>query len=270
MTELPTARALHATELARQAISHQADLIIAAGGDGTINEVANGMIGSQTPLAILPAGTANVLAMEMRFRGGIREAARKIPDMAPRRIAVGRFQPRDGEARHFLLMAGAGFDADIVRRVRSDWKSRLGKGAYWIASLSRIGTRLPQMNLQVNGDRMTTGFALAARVRNYGGDLEIARQVTLLDSDFEILAFPGKTTWPYGLYMGAVVLGAQSRLPNVFIKRGPAVELTPANGEPVYVQLDGELAGVLPGRLESVPEALTLLTPADLPRRYGL
>ena len=70
--------------------------------------------------------------------------------------------------------------------------------------------------------------------------------------------------------MGAVVLGAQARLPNVFIKRGAAMELRPVNGEPIYVQLDGELAGQLPGRIESVLSALTLLTPPDLPQRYGL
>ncbi|MEP7363282.1 MAG: diacylglycerol kinase family protein [Acidobacteriota bacterium] len=270
VTELPTERAQHATELARLAIEQSADLIIAAGGDGTINEVANGMIGGDVPLAILPAGTANVLAKEMRLRGGIRAAARQIQSMTPRRITVGLFQPQAGEPRHFLLMAGAGFDADIVRRVRPDLKKRLGKGAYWIASLARLGARLPQMDLTVNGDRMTTGFALAARVRNYGGDLEIARNVTLFDNDFEIAAFPGQTTWPYGFYMGAVVLGAHSKLPNVFIKRGPSMELTSVNGEPIYVQVDGELAGQLPGRIESVPSALTLLTPADLPQRYGL
>ena len=270
VAELPTERAQHATALARSAVASGADLIIAAGGDGTINEVANGMVGSDTPLAILPAGTANVLAMEMRLRGGIREAARQLQNMTPRRIAVGLFRPQQGEPRHFLLMAGAGFDADIVRRVRPDLKKRLGKGAYWIASLSRFGARLPQMTVKVNGDRMTTGFALAARVRNYGGDLEIARQITLLDSDFEIAAFPGETTWPYGLYMGAVVVGAHAKLPNIFIKRGPAMDLAPVNGEPIYVQLDGELAGQLPGRIESIPSALTLLTPPDLPQRYGL
>ncbi|HZO57341.1 MAG TPA: diacylglycerol kinase family protein [Bryobacteraceae bacterium] len=270
VTELPTERAHHATELARRAISDSADLVIAAGGDGTINEVANGMIGSETPLAILPAGTANVLAMEMRLHGGIRHAARQLHLMTPRRIAVGVFRPKQGEPRHFLLMAGAGFDADIVRRVRPDLKKRLGKGAYWIASLSRVGARVPQMNVKVNGDHLTTGFAVAARVRNYGGDLEIAREITLFDSDFEIAAFPGESTWPYGFYMGAIVLGAHAKLPNVFIKRSPTMDLTPVNGEPIYVQLDGELAGQLPGRVESVPSALTLLIPRDLPRRYGL
>jgi diacylglycerol kinase (ATP) len=270
VTELPTERAHHATELARLAIEGGADLVIAAGGDGTINEVANGMIGTEIPLTILPAGTANVLAKEMRLRGGIRGAARQIQSMTRRRIAVGLFRPERGEPRHFLLMAGAGFDADVVRRVRPDLKKRLGKGAYWIASLACLGARLPQMELTVDGDHMTTGFALAARVRNYGGDLEIARSVTLLDNDFEFAAFPGKTTWPYGLYMSAVVLGAQGRIPNAFIKRGLSMELTPINGEPIYVQLDGELAGQLPGRIDAVPSALTLLTPPDLPKRYGL
>ena len=70
--------------------------------------------------------------------------------------------------------------------------------------------------------------------------------------------------------MSAVVLGAQSKIPNAFIKRGQSMELTPVNGEAIYVQLDGELVGQLPGRIEVVPSALTLLTPPDLPKRYGL
>jgi len=266
--ETPTAYANHATQLAREASAAGADLVIAAGGDGTINEVANGLAGTATPLAILPAGTANVLAHEMRLHGGIRNAARSLHTLVPRRITLGLFRPAQGEPRHFLLMAGAGFDADIVRRVDPNLKRRLGKGAYWIASLSRLGARLPQIDLKVNGDRIQTGFALAARVRNYGGDLEIARNVTLLDRDFEIAAFPGRTTWPYGYFMGAIVLGAQQRLPNVYWNRGEALDLKPVNGDAIYVQLDGELAGQLPGRLETVPDSLTLLTPADLPRRY--
>ncbi|MBK7927308.1 MAG: NAD(+)/NADH kinase [Bryobacterales bacterium] len=267
--ETPTTHAHHATELAREAAAAGADLVIAAGGDGTINEVANGLAGTQTPLAILPAGTANVLANEMRLSGGIRQAVRSLHTLVPRRITLGLFRPDGGPPRHFLLMAGAGFDADIVRRVDPALKRRLGKGAYWIATLSRLGARLPQIDLKMNGDRIQTGFALAARVRNYGGDLEIARHVTLLDRDFEIAAFPGHTTWPYGYYMGAIVLGAQQHLSGVYWKRGEALDLKPVNGDTVYVQLDGELAGQLPGRLETVPDSLTLLTPPNLLHRYG-
>lgn len=247
-----------------------ADLVIAAGGDGTINEVMNGLVGTETPLAILPAGTANVLAVEMRINAGIRHAAARLHELVPRRIAAGVFHPEQGQPRYFLLMAGAGFDADIVRRVQPGWKRRLGKGAYWLASLSRLGARLPQIEVRMNGGRLRTGFAVASRVRNYGGDLEIARNVTLLDSDLEVTAFPGATTWPYGLFMGAVAMGLHTRLPGVFCKRGDAMELHPVDGGRIYVQLDGELAGHLPGRLEAVPASLTLLTPADLPGRYGL
>lgn len=270
VTAVATERSGHATELARVAAASGAGLVIAAGGDGTVNEVMNGLVGTETPLAVLPAGTANVLAVEMRIHGGIRQAASRLHELVPRRIAAGVFRPEKGLPRYFLLMAGAGFDADIVRRVRPAWKRRLGKGAYWLASLSRMGARLPQIEVSWKGGLLRTGFAVASRVRNYGGDLEIARTVTLLDSDLEVTAFPGGTTWPYGLYMGAVVMGFHTRLPGVISMRGDALELRPVNGGRIYVQLDGELAGQLPGRLSTEPAALTLLTPANLPGRYGL
>jgi diacylglycerol kinase family enzyme len=269
VTELPTEGANHATTLAREALARGADCVLAAGGDGTINEALNGMIGSEVPLGILPAGTANVLACEMRLGRGIREACRRLASLEPRRIAAGRFEPAAGEPRYFLLMAGAGFDADVVRRVQPGVKRRLGKAAYWIAGMSRIGARLPQMSVRLNGREIETGFALASRVRNYGGDLEIAREVSLLDRDFEFAAFKGRSTWPYAFYMSGVVFGALSKLPGVTVTRTDALELAPSNGRPVYVQLDGELAGTLPARITAVPEAVTLLTPPELPRRYA-
>ena len=243
--------------------------MLAAGGDGTINEVLNGMVGSHVPLGVLPAGTANVLACEMRLGRGIRDAARKLSELEPRRIALGRLEPAEGGVRYFLLMAGAGFDADVVRRVQPDVKRRFGKMAYWLAGMSRVGARLPQMRAKWNGCEVETGFALASRVRNYGGDLEIARNVSLLDRDFEFAAFEGESTWPYAVYMGGVVMGAHARIPGVTVARTERIDLQPHNGHPVYVHVDGELAGMLPARIQAVPDAVTLLTPRDLPDRYA-
>jgi diacylglycerol kinase family enzyme len=243
-------------------------MVIAAGGDGTINEAANGMIGSAVPLAILPAGTASVLAMEMRLGKDIVHAARKVSSMVPRRIAVGRFTPESGTVRHFLLMAGAGLDARIVTRVQPEMKRRFGKLAYWLAGLSSAGEVLPQMQLDIAGKRYTTGFALAARVRNYGGDLELARKVTLLEDTFEVLLFEGSSTWPFLKYLSGAVLGTMESMKGVVIHRGEQLDLRPVGAEPIPVQLDGEIAGTLPARIDIVSNALTLMTPANLEARY--
>jgi diacylglycerol kinase (ATP) len=256
-------------ELAQAAAAAGASLVIAAGGDGTINEVLNGLVGTATPMAILPAGTASVLAMEMRLGKDLLAVARRLPTLVPRRVAVGRFTPDQGTARHFLLMAGAGLDASVCEMVNPELKRRAGKLAYWWAGLRTIGRRLPQMEARTGDVISTTGFALAARVRNYGGDLELAKRVTLLDDTFEFAFFSGKTTLPFGAFLGAAALGQLARMPGVRLVRGHSLHLRPVAGERIPVQLDGELAGHLPAAIEIVPDALTLLTPADLPARYG-
>jgi diacylglycerol kinase (ATP) len=272
VTLRPTERPEHASQLAAASLASDPEpgLIIAAGGDGTINEVANGMIAINTsvPLAILPAGTASVLAMEMRMGKDIVAAARQLPSMVPRRIAVGRFTPDQGKQRHFLLMAGAGLDASVASRVQPDVKRRFGKFAYWLAGFSAAGEALPQMEAEINGRRHTTGFALIARVRNYGGDLELARRVTLLEDTFETVLFEGKSTWPFTKYLTGAVLGRMNSMKGVTMDRCSSLTLRPLSAEPVAVQLDGELVGFLPAKIEIVPNALTLMTPADLESRY--
>jgi diacylglycerol kinase (ATP) len=264
----PTEAPLHAAGLAREAISEGAGLVIAAGGDGTINEVANGLVGSDVPLAILPAGTASVLAMEMRIGKNIIAAAHMIPNMVPRRIALGRFTPASGDARHFILMAGAGMDASIAASVNPGLKRRLGKLAYWLAGFSATGKTLPQMEVEIGGARYRTGFALSARARNYGGDLELARNVTLLEDTFEVLLFEGKSTWPFAKYLAGAALGRMEGMKGVTIARGRELKLKPLGSEPVLVHIDGEIAGNLPATIEIVPDALTLMTPANLEARY--
>src|SRR5437879_13682300 len=104
-----------AAALAREHIGRGADLIIAAGGDGIINEVAEGMVRSAVPLAFLPAGTANVLAMEMKIGSDLERVARQLHEFESRRVSVGHVTCDGGRtARHFLLMAGIGLDAHIV------------------------------------------------------------------------------------------------------------------------------------------------------------
>jgi len=272
VTLQPTERPEHASQLAAESLASEPGpgLIIAAGGDGTINEIANGMIASNSlvPLAILPAGTASVLAMEMRMGKDIVAAARQLPSMVPRRIAVGRFTPGQGKQRHFLLMAGAGLDASVASRVQPDVKRRFGKFAYWLAGFSAAGEALPQMEVEIEGQRHITGFALVARVRNYGGDLELARRVTLLEDTFETVLFEGKSTWPFTKYLTGAVLGKMDSMKGVTVARCSELTLRPLSAEPVAVQLDGEIVGHLPARIDIVPNALTLMTPADLESRY--
>ena len=243
------------------AIDRGADLILAAGGDGTINEVVNGMAGSNVPLGILPAGTANVLATELRMAKTIERAAAGLGDCIEERVALGLLSRPGSAPRYFLLMAGVGLDADIIYRLHAGMKGMLGKGAYWITGFSRLGRRLAEFTLEADGREFRTSFALASRVRNYGGDLEIARTASLLEDEFEMVLFEGASSFRFLAYMLAVVAGRHQNMRGVTILRTREAAFRCPEDSRIHVQVDGEYAGRLPARVEIVPNALTLLVP---------
>ncbi len=266
----PTTGPGTAAGIARRAIEDGAGLILACGGDGTVNEVAEGMIHSQVPLGVLPAGTANVLAVEISLDRTLSGAARHLPECVPRRIAVGRVWTNGGaDSRHFLLMAGAGLDAQIVYRLNAALKDRAGKLAYWLSGVQLGARRLPQFEVTVEGVRSTCSFALVSRVRNYGGDFSIARDVSLLDDRFEVVLFQGRYALRYLPYLAGLVAGRVTAMPGVSVYRAREVCCQAPEDAHAYVQVDGEYAGRLPARMEMVPDALTLLLPPAYVRRFS-
>jgi diacylglycerol kinase family enzyme len=250
-------------------IAGGADLILAAGGDGTINEVAEGMVHSEVPLGILPAGTANVLAMEMKLGSKLERAAGRLHECRPYRISMGHLTADGGRlSRHFLLMAGVGLDAHIVYHINAPLKARTGKFAYWVAGWSLLGRRLPEFEVEADGHRMSCSFALLSKVRNYGGDFEIARQVTLFDNQFEVVLFEGSSSLRYVPYFAGLAANRLQGMKGVTVLRAGSIAVSHDNDSRVYVQVDGESAGHLPAEIRIVPEALTLLVPPEYAVRF--
>lgn len=253
--------------LSRECLSEGADLILAAGGDGTINEVANGMVGSHVPLAILPAGTANVLATETRLGGNAIRVAHQLDQLKPARIALGLLAEPDGTPRrHFLAMAGAGLDAHIVVNLNPRTKELLGKGAYWLASFRSTTRRLQELHASSEGSTIRCSLALASRVRNYGGDLEIAAGASILQEHLELVLFEGENPLRYLKYLLGVATGKLYGMTGITVIKTRSLTLQAA-GSPVHVQLDGEDCGTLPARVELIPDALTLLLPPEFLER---
>ena len=222
------------------------------------------MAHSAIPLAILPAGTANVLATEMKLGLNIERAAARLAECRPRRVSLGHVTCDGGRvARHFLLMAGAGFDAHIVYHLHGPLKARAGKLAYWAAAWSQVGRELPQIRVEAAGRRYDCSFALLSKVRNYGGDFEIAREATLFDDEFELALFEGRSTARYLKYLFGIALRRLEKTKGVTQFRAAHVTLTCTEDPRVYVQIDGEYAGRLPAEIKIVPDALTLLVPPE-------
>ncbi len=208
---------------------------------------------------MLPAGTANVLAMELGLGSHLDRAAEKLSRYSPRRIALGRLIPADGASRYFLCMGGAGLDARIVHQVDSVLKDRAGKLAYWAAGLAQFPRRVELLDVLVQGQTYRCGFFLASRVRNYGGDMEIASGSSLRRADFEIVLFEGSNPLQYAWYMLGVLLRRAQSMKGVRTVPAPCAEILSAT----HLQIDGEYAGCQTARLEIATDALTLLMPPE-------
>ncbi|MFL6450626.1 MAG: diacylglycerol/lipid kinase family protein [Bryobacteraceae bacterium] len=264
---VPTTGPGSASLQVRKQIDAGCDLVLVAGGDGTVNEVANGMLHTDVPLGILPGGTANVLAREMGLSMHADRAASRLRTMKVRNVAIGRMRSSDSGPRSFLCMAGAGLDADVVSRLNLDLKAAAGKLAYYLSGFAQVLRYLPEFEVIVDGTSHAASFALISRVRNYGGDLEIARGASLLRDDFEVVLFRGTLAVQYVPYLLAVALKQVHRMSGCKIFRASSVTCKSAAGTPVLVQVDGELAGSLPFTAEAVPNALKLLVPAEYEKR---
>jgi diacylglycerol kinase (ATP) len=271
-TTVPTSGPGAAVALARSCIADGVGLIVAAGGDGTINEVAEGMVHSAVPLGILPAGTANVLAMETGMSCNLERAARELVTYTPERISVGRLHSNNssGTGRHFLLMAGIGLDARLIYNLSAPLKSNLGKVAYWIAAFSLMGRRLEEFSVKIEDRSYRCSFALVSKVRNYGGDLKIARDTSMFDDQFEVVLFRGENSLRYVQYFVGVVLNRLQGMRGVRIIRARELHVSPVRDTRLYMQVDGEYAGHLPGSIDIVKDAITLLLPPLYKRQLKL
>jgi diacylglycerol kinase family enzyme len=187
--------------------------------------------------------------------------------LIPVRIGVGLMENAN-EQRYFVLMAGAGLDALIIYNIDAKMKAVIGKAAYWLGGFGQLGRALPEFEVRTNGHQVRCSFALASRVKNYGGDLWIARNASLFSNDFELVLFQGGHTLPYMKYLVGVLTGRLAHMRGVELMRVDSLELDCASHPGIYVQVDGEYAGRLPARLSMVPDSLTLLVPDEFRRKH--
>jgi len=255
-----TERAGHATDLAREAAARGVDALLVCGGDGTMHEAANGLAGSDTALAAVRGGTANVWAKEIKLPKKGRDAVRLLETGVRHRIDLGL-----AGDRRFLLMAGIGFDAAIVQRVSSGLKRRFGAVAYAVPAVDRaLGHRARHVELHIDhaGDDTTPLYwLLLGNTRNYGGILDLTHLARANDGllDYCLLRHGGlpRLVW---LALWAAFQRHQNRA-EVDYRKVTSVDIT-TPGLPV--QLDGEYAGETPMTFGIEKNALTVVVPPDL------
>jgi diacylglycerol kinase (ATP) len=219
------------------------------------------MAGSSVAFGALPAGTANVLANEVGLSNRPDRAAAQLLHAVPRRISLGALDRPGQPRRHFVLMAGVGLDARIVYELDLNLKARLGKLAYWHGGFRQFGRPVPRFLIRAGGMERQASFALITRVRNYGGDFQIARRIRLTDGDFEMVIFENHEWRDYLRFFGAVVTNRLYSTPGVTVCRAAQAVLHAPDDHRIYVQADGESMGNLPAMISTVPDSLTLLIP---------
>jgi YegS/Rv2252/BmrU family lipid kinase len=254
-----TAAAGDATRLAHEAVNEGAETLIVCGGDGTINEAAQPLVGSETALAVWPCGTANVLAKEMRPPRSADALATRIAERQTRTISVGRAVSTEGDwQRYFLLMAGVGLDATVIQAVNPEFKKRWGIGAYWVAGFRTLAAwPLTPFELDFNGERYDGTFAIIANAANYASIFTIAPRARMEDEHLDVCLFNSRSRLTYLGYAALAVTGSHTLSPQVVYRQTrEAVGTSPV---PTPVQLDGELVGHLPMRFESVARALSII-----------
>lgn len=249
-----------ATEIAARAARNGSSDVIVAGGDGTINEAIQGLVGTGARLAIIPRGTANVLARELGLPLDEKHATTIAAQGKSRKIYLGlAISETTNESRHFVLMAGIGLDASVVRRVQPSLKKRIGKGAFWVSGLSHLATWNPRpFTLEIDGVKYDATFAAVGKSAKYGGDLAITPGARLDQRDFEVCIIQTTSRLRYlRLLSYAMRNGMPRDRPEVQFVRAVSVK---AYGD-AQVQVDGELLGHLPMRFEIAPDSLEVIVP---------
>jgi diacylglycerol kinase (ATP) len=259
--------------MAQLAVGQRTNLVIACGGDGTVNEVVNGLAGSQIPMALLPAGTANILAKELGVPWDIPHAARLIPGGAVRRIALGMASPLgvNGDdpahgkliGRYFLCVAGAGPDGAIVNGVDEIFKRNAGILAYWAEGLRQLAHYdFPQIRIQSGGRERKATIVVIGRTAHYGGPFKITTEASLFEDSFEMLTNSTTSRFQYLACLPALWMGQLRKLKGIEAWKGTQVICEPTDERMVYAQVDGEPVGALPLVFRVVPNALSIVVPA--------
>lgn len=253
--------------LARAAVAEGFETIVAAGGDGTINEVLNGLTDApegllRARLAILPFGTVNVFAREMGIPRSLAEAWAIATNGREIAIDLPCAEFRHGgavETRYFLQLAGAGVDARVVERTSWTLKKRLGAGAYVIAAAQVLGERKPAITLS-DGVMKTTGEAVVVgNGRFYGGSFPVFYRADYTDGWLDARVWPSMNWGTLPKHLWDWLSGRLYRPGPQPYLRGPDFTLTAERRVPF--QLDGELVGELPVRLFVRPRALRVRVP---------
>lgn len=274
-----------AARFARESIAQGVQVIISYGGDGTLNEVIQGVAGTEAVLAVWPGGTSNVVAHDLGMPSDLGQLATMISANKTKRIALGVARSGDGatagrddtatserieastsplaqvaRSRYFVMMAGIGLDASIARSVNKKLKRRTGEFAYWLSGIRHFFLwRGEPFTLELDGKTYESTFALIGNGKGYGGGMVITPGARLEDPWFEVYILPPlRNNFAYLRALGGCMRGTPEVCGALLVK---AKHVKANSAQEPWVEADGELIGPLPMTFDVVPDALSLIVP---------
>ncbi|HET9111709.1 MAG TPA: diacylglycerol kinase family protein [Ktedonobacterales bacterium] len=259
-----TRRAGHATELAREAAIAGYEMVVAAGGDGTVNDVIQALAGYRTALGVLPMGTVNVWAREMGIGLTAADARETLLRGVRRRVDLGR-----AGQRYFLMMAGIGFDAEVARRVEHGRLKRFGlKLLEYLATVALLSVTRASDSVRITiGSRRRREQALMVIIGNtrlYGGAMTFTRRAVADDGALDVVVIGSGGLLHRANVLSRAFLRLPATGPRVRYERAQSVRLE--SKRPTPVQVDGEVIGFLPMTFSVAPLALSVIVPREAPR----
>jgi diacylglycerol kinase (ATP) len=255
---LATRRPSHAGQLAQELVQHPPDILAVCGGDGTINEIATSLPQPPFPIALLPAGTANVLARELGLPLHPVRALKMALKGTTRRIDLGCLGP--GSRRRFTFVSGIGFDAYCVSIVRPGLKKKLGMAAYALSILECLKNySFPEFKVSINSRTIRATSCLACNSRGYGGGLLFCPDADINDGMLDFLVLEGNRRVVLARFLFQAWLGRPEKGDWIHRLRSSSVRIEGPEG--VLVQADGELAGGLPVDITLTNSAFPLVIP---------
>ncbi len=266
-TEMPC----HATEISRSAIKDGAELIVGVGGDGTMNEIANGffdqqsIINPETVLGVVPSGTGSDFSRSLNLPQGFHKAIQTISEAPSNIIDTGhvRFQTASGKEceRYFLNITDFGIGGEVVRHMNDNLMKRK-KSSYLKSTLSTLASyRNKKLHIKVDGQELPEDEYMMGAVSNgkiFGRGMKIAPEAQLDDGLFDLVLVKGMKMWDFCLNVLRIYRGTHLSHPKIALIRGKKIEVYPSVNEEqdVLIEVDGEQLGKVPATFEIIPRTL--------------
>jgi YegS/Rv2252/BmrU family lipid kinase len=234
-----------AERLAREAYEGKPDIIFISGGDGTINEAINGLADSDARIAIIPSGTANVLAMELEMPKNIEGIIQRAINGSEKTLCIGTVQAGDMN-RHFFQMAGVGFDADAVFNVSEKLKAISGKLSYIISGLKVLFlSKHKKLKVTANGKEFGCYHVIASNGKKYGGNHVIAPEADISNAVLEVTMINKTSVLSLAAFTLAMLIGVHKNLSYVETITSDEISV---EGE-AHTQVDGDYFGLSPVKI---------------------